>query len=354
MILVGESFRLGGQGTRSRDAEASYEPQKSACESHVRLAESLRVRGVHTDFFVESYSTKYESELRSWYGSGLNRCSLRKDLVGLSTLAMSGLSAIGSGYDCAFVCRIDLILKEMFMDIFDPSWQRTMFPSACWIAGNGHRLGDRPRVSDMMMFVPGRLMEAVKKKFNLSHESWVHYLNSKLLGVDDLGLMLDTYHDSDSAKDYNPIYTVANRHKSNFWHSMGYIVGSDMMPEYTESRKKFPDWEPRCVLPQEKKLMHLEDMWEWWHKDQGHQFRFIDLIRFSNNESLGRVVEHHNHRDQRYWDMDGDTLVVMDDNRRVSSRLAQLVEGTYSGAFEFNKDITFLIRKVNVKEWSSK
>jgi hypothetical protein len=351
MVLVGEMFRLGGQGNRHRDTAESYDSQKSACTSHVKLAERLYKMGVDTDFFVESYSTKYESELRSWYGDGLIRCSLRKDLVGLSALAADGLSEIGTGYDCAFVCRIDLILKQMFIDMFDPNWSRVMFPSACWIVGNGHKLGSRPRVSDTMMFVPGRLVESVKMKFNMSHESWSHYLDSKILGEGDMGLMLDTYHDSDSAKDYNPIYAIANRHKSSFWHSMGYIVGSDTMPEYTEFRKKFPDWEPRRMLYQEKKHMDLEDMWEWWHKDRGQHFRFINLIRFSKIESLGQVVEYYNHRDQRYWDTDGDSIIVMDEDRKISSRLARLNDGSYSGVFEFNKEITFLIRRTNVNEW---
>ena len=37
----------------------------------------------------------------------------------------------------------------------------------------------------------------------------------------DLDTMINTYHDSDSAKDYNPLYYIVNRPENKIHHSEG-------------------------------------------------------------------------------------------------------------------------------------
>ena len=47
-------------------------------------------------------------------------------------------------------------------------------------------------------------------------------MNDTDLTYDDLNVMLETLHDSDSEKDYNPLYRIVNRPQSTEWHSSGY------------------------------------------------------------------------------------------------------------------------------------
>ena len=43
------------------------------------------------------------------------------------------------------------------------------------------------------------------------------------LTYEDLGTIINTYHDSDSSKDYNPLYYIVNRPENIIWHSEGDI-----------------------------------------------------------------------------------------------------------------------------------
>lgn len=351
IILFGEPFRDGGQGSRVRDVEKSRQEQKMACDSHCALAEKLESDGYEVEFHIESYATKYEAELCSWYGSKMKSSNFRSNLVGIERLVSEGISKVcfsGKNHQtCIFVCRIDLVLKPAFMKIFDPTWRRLMFSSACWIIGNGHVFSGRPRVSDMMMFVPSNLVEKVEKRTFFSHEAWAAYMDHGILGEQELGLMLNTYHDSDSAKDYNPLYWIANRRKSNWWHSVGYVVGKNMMPEMTGERHEFDDWTHKDVLPDSKKENFPKDTWEWWHQDKEHLPKFYSFMNFIKDEVYGQIIDHH-HPDQSYWDLRDGQMLIIDDKKRVCSYMEKKHDGVYVGSYEFNKDITFMIVKVKL------
>lgn len=348
ILLVGESFRKGGQGSRERDLPESYEEQKNACLSHVRLSERLESEGHNVEFLVESYATKYEKDLISWYGGRVKKCNFRPQLVGIERLVSEGVSKMCFSEkglpDCMLVNRIDVLLKPMFIRIFDPGWNQLMFPSACWIIGNGHVLSNRPRVSDMMMFVPGNFIEKILKKILFSHGAWVGYQDDNILAGEEMGLMLKTYHDSDSAKDYNPLYRIVNRPESKWWHSMGYFVGDDMMPVMTGDRSGFDDWSYADSVPEPKRSRFPEDTWEWWHQDKDHLPKFYAFMNFTKDEVYGQTIDHH-HPDQSYWEIRGDEMLIIDDKKRVCSYMKKKSEGVYIGPYEFNKDINFMIVK---------
>ena len=92
------------------------------------------------------------------------------------------------------------------MDLIQP-WDTIRFISICW--GICDRCGDHPRVNDMMMYIPCKYFNRLDQ-IELSHESWAHLID-KGFTYEDLDMMCDTYHDSDSAKDYNPYYSIVNR-----------------------------------------------------------------------------------------------------------------------------------------------
>ena len=44
----------------------------------------------------------------------------------------------------------------------------------------------------------------------------------------DIDTMIHTYHDSDSFKDYNPLYYIVNRQQTDIDHSKGYIFDKNV------------------------------------------------------------------------------------------------------------------------------
>ena len=351
IILIGEAFRMGGQGNRQRDLEDSIEGQKSACESHNKLAERLESLGIEVKFLIESYCSKYEDQMRSWYGERIESFCTREKLVGLNNLASSALEKIEEA-DCILICRIDILLKKMFIEIFDPKCQKLMFPFICWIVKNSHiypwkpeesnHKSNSPRVSDMFMFIPKKFIKKIQEKIYISHSSWCDYL--KTFESKDMCFMIDTYHDSDSGKDYNPLYKIVNRNASNFWHSIGYKVGSDMLPVQTEERKEFYDWKITDTLTEEQKILFPINTWEWWNKEGEGLFILLSLMNFNKNEIFGQTIDFH-HPDESYWEIGDKKMTIFNSEKKVFVIMNEFSEGVYFGKSKFYNNFNFMIKK---------
>lgn len=252
-VVAGEAFRHGQHG-RDRDTDESYDAQRKASLSHVDLMDHLSERwGLGCDVMVSSYHTIFIKELLGWYGPRLLASSFKSGLVGLEPLVRDALGEVDLwAYESVFVSRVDIEFKPYLKKVFDPSWDRIMFPSICW-AFQGYITAAPawvPRVSDVMEFVPKRLIESVRSGFHLRHEAWFNYRKDGL-AEKDLGLMLDTFHDSDSAKDYNPLYRMASRRDSKKWYSPNLHVAPDRSPKRCFSYIGYPDWAPAVTEPYE-------------------------------------------------------------------------------------------------------
>ena len=55
-------------------------------------------------------------------------------------------------YDFILCMRIDIFIKNKFIEIFNPRSNKILFPSVCFKPV--HKVGIHPRVNDMMMFIP--------------------------------------------------------------------------------------------------------------------------------------------------------------------------------------------------------
>lgn len=214
LILFGESFRLGGQGNRNRGSDESYEAQINASLSHIRFIEFLKKRNINMTVSINSYTTKFDSSMNEIYKSVLVDSKYYENLIGSAKLIHNCVDRITdiNDYDFILCMRIDLFLKDKFFEIFNPYSNTIMFPSVCFKPY--HKSGRHPRVNDMMMFLPKKYFNLIKK-FNLGHDSWNHLIDLHNLTYEDLDMMLNTYHDSDSAKDFNPIYYIVNRNVIN-------------------------------------------------------------------------------------------------------------------------------------------
>lgn len=215
LILFGESFRLGNQYTRNRGSEKSYNEQMNASKSHMKLISFLKQKQIDVEVSINSYTTKYDDNLTNIYKEVLYDKIFYPELIGQNGLIHNCMKRINylKEYDFVLCMRIDICLKDKFMEIFNPHSSKILFPSICFEPH--HKVGNHPRVNDLMLYVPKKYIGLFKEKdIQLSHRSWFELIEHYKLDYSELDTMLNTYHDSDSAKDYNPIYYIVNRREN--------------------------------------------------------------------------------------------------------------------------------------------
>lgn len=225
-IFLGESFRLG---TLNRDVGSplSYDMQRQACLSHAKLLEAVEARySMKCDVALNTVTTGYADELLSWY-PGLVASKLHSRAIGHHAMyfdTISEFKSLFTDYEFVHFIRIDLSLKNFFIDAFSIG-EKLKFPCVCYLQDGAHITpSGNPRVSDVMLYVPRRLYHIFD--FNvpaLEHLAW-DFLTSHGLDPKDIDFFTYTYHDSNSEYDWNPLYWIVNRRKSSNWISAGYHI----------------------------------------------------------------------------------------------------------------------------------
>ena len=250
-VIAGEAFRSGGQGSRVTGQAESYEPQIAAAQTHVALMDRLAATHI-IDVQVDTYRTPYTDDLARVYGDRVVGVNVHDELLGIDGLFRAGVGSAGVDYEFVFFLRIDVFLKDEMLERFDPTVDQITWPSVTWLqdcAVRGH-----PRVNDIFVFVPKRFFRHLNIMI-FNHNCWARLVERTSLTYDDLGTVLDTYHDSDSEKDHNPLYYIVNRPENPIWNSRGYIFnkwqaaptipsglnrGSPPRPEKAEVAGKYP------------------------------------------------------------------------------------------------------------------
>ena len=214
LILFGESFRFGSQGNRNRGSVNSYNAQIEAAQTHMKFIQNLKKNNCNMVVSINSYTTQYNNILSNAYKGVLVDSRFYQGLLGQNTLIQKCIDRIPNinEFDFILYMRIDIFLKDKFMEVFNPNSDKILFPSICFEPQ--HKFGEHPRVNDMMMFIPKKYFNFIKN-INLDHETWYNLITKYNFNYDDLDMMLNTYHDSDSAKDFNPIYYIVNRTQNN-------------------------------------------------------------------------------------------------------------------------------------------
>jgi hypothetical protein len=216
-IIIGESFRLGGQGTRIRGLTESYSPQINACNTHINFLNHIKLKyNCDSDICLSTYTTQYDNDLIEIYKEKLVYYKIFDNVIGLNQLFQDCINNINKNYDFVFYFRIDLYLKEHFFDVFNPEWSTIRFPTICWKKDSVHI--NKPRVNDMMLYIPNRFFDKLNKMV-IGHEAWYNFSHDLNIDDSDMDVMINTYHDSDSQKDYNPLYYIVNRPESKIWDS---------------------------------------------------------------------------------------------------------------------------------------
>jgi hypothetical protein len=218
VLLFGESFRLGGQCNRNRGNALSYQPQIEACQSHIKFIEKHKA-----SVYIASYDTPYNEDLLSIYKPYLVGSSFYPDVIGMNALLHETIQKANiQNYESIFCIRIDLYLKDL-IEVFKPS-SIILFPSITWVPH--HKIDNHPRVNDTMFFIPKKYYNFINY-FSFGHECWFMLMNH--LTYEDMDTIIHSYHDSDSEKDFNPLYRIVNRPESST-HRSGSLVFNKRLP----------------------------------------------------------------------------------------------------------------------------
>jgi len=231
IFFLGGSFRNGKQGNLDIGSEESYNEQINASKSHVTFISHIinKFNMNSVSAYISSYHTKFDADLIHVYEKYLLGYTMHKNIIGIHNLFHKSIHIIEdiNQYDFVLMIRIDLFLKEYFVNIFDPRINKILFPSITWYKDHKvHITNDYPRVNDTIFFVPKKYFNFIKyisynNNCSDGHNNWKYLVENGKLSYDDIDTMINTYHDSDSEKDYNPLYYIVNREENKIFHSPG-------------------------------------------------------------------------------------------------------------------------------------
>ena len=226
LLLSGETFRYGNDNMTT-DTKSSYAEQIDACKSHVRFINDLKEKhGVDMSIVLSTYSTEFDSDMCDIYKPYLLSSNIYNDPpFGINKLFHDSIKSINNitQYEFVLFVRVDLVLKDEFINRYNPSWKTIHFPSVCWLKDS--KIDNHPRVNDMMLHIPSKYYKYIDNMHfkPTGHALWYDLVRDTDITYDDLNTMLDTYHDSNTLRDWNPLYYIANRHRTDIWHSKGHI-----------------------------------------------------------------------------------------------------------------------------------
>jgi hypothetical protein len=224
IIFLGASFRLGNQCNTNIGSPESYDEQIKASISHIVFMDYIlkKYNLNKLSVFVSSYQNRFEQDLLNIYKNYLVGHKFYTHLIGLNNLFHETINNIDNiqQYDFVFYIRIDIFLKQLFMESFNPMMNTIVFPTICFIPH--HKTGPDPRVNDVSLFIPKKYYPYFNR-IDICHDSWHLLVRRHGLNYNDLDVMINTYHDSDSHKDFNPLYYIVNRSESNIFHSNGHF-----------------------------------------------------------------------------------------------------------------------------------
>jgi hypothetical protein len=367
LIISGESFRIGSQNSRVTGLNDSLKPQIEATSSHIKFIEFIKQKfNVDTDVHLLSYSTQYSQVLIDLYGKYLIQNKFYDHyLSGRTELTNSDkILNIEDKYDSILVIRPDMLLKEFFFEIFDPFWDKIYYPTMTWILASTYSTSELdvvPRVNDMMLFVPNIFFDKVYYHIGLKlyHEGMRDYL---LHGISNkhFNFMLKTLHDSDSEKDYNPLYKLVGRKENKTWFSYGYLIKYNFLPyESTVRLYEFPDWSlfenTEEIKKQSLEIKNKHNLWEWWDNNQTFTFfsdkkfnKIVNLIELdlSLQEKKFHEVTPKRFISETYWIFDKTGIFFLDENKKVTSIFYKINENQYEGSSLMTPNLHFVLKRI--------
>ena len=282
-IILGESYRTGGQGVRNAGNPDMIPEQRLAMKSHVDVFQwLLDVHGVRSEVLMGQYSTPFDNDTLAHYGEWVRRAPGQEFPTTHWSAGMEGTQYFAPNsfwfnkhmqrvrnewpggllqYEFVAFLRADVLLRPYFKKAFnrtvtqflhDPDHaQMTMGSLLFTIYGlNHYQLPGResagwfPRVTDAYLFYPRRFLTV--PQFWADDTAWAEYQQRGPFQQQDFWLMLNTLHDTDSAKCWNPCYELIGRPRTDQWQDQN-LVFTRQPPQFVRpptpaERAKFAEY----------------------------------------------------------------------------------------------------------------
>jgi hypothetical protein len=114
-------------------------------------------------------------------------------------------------YEFIFVCRLDLLLKDDFIKLFNPEWSCITYPNVMYI----DEAANYPHISDVFCFIPKKYFNPFDKwqglLINAHHILHHHGCESLLLSglsLDNIDFVTDMIYISNTIQMSNPLYAI--------------------------------------------------------------------------------------------------------------------------------------------------
>lgn len=208
-LTIGAAFRMGGCGNQSVGDHKSYPEQKLASVSQVNFINFLESKyNINIEMIINSYTTQFDDELINWYGHHVIKYFFHPKLIGWSNIYKTAIDLIeNQEYDFIFIHRIDIVLKSHLKNVINIKSQKVTFPAKVhwwWLGKDG-----RHRPCDLMMFVPQKFFPLIfNNKLQCNHYALESMPQSFSKHLD---YYISGFWDSDSLKQWNPLYRIVNR-----------------------------------------------------------------------------------------------------------------------------------------------
>lgn len=353
LIISGESFRDGGQNSRKKDTQASLETQLLATDSHIKFIENIQNKyDISFDIQIISYQSKFQDQLIKKYEK-YNLTYNFYDTYFRDRTQLTNSKKIDNlhqKYLGVLVIRPDMFLKDYFTSIFNPFVEKIHYISVCFLY---HHIckNNIPRINDTSIYIPHKYFKNIYYDIGIKlyHESIVDYLGHGL-SLNDFDFWLHSLHDSDSAKDYNPVCYLVSRPRNKIWHSYSYeIDNKTFLPELAYKKFDYPDWNITDNIKSKHNFDELsqDNLWEWWHQDPNKFSKFIDLITIDTNITNKIVkTEPIRHKDETFWQLyENQKLVFYNQNKTPTAILYKNDNNHFIGG-SIDKNFKFVVRKL--------
>jgi len=219
ILFRGLTFRGPGPFSRGLDiSEEAYNKQIEATLSHNALVEHLIKQGHEIDVAFDTIECEKTFDLINIFGDKVQYVSLKNTIdsdVHFSLFrAVRGIEAAfyHVDYDFFLIVRNDMLLKDAFIQQFDPTEEKVKFISVCWYKSRKTPIGN-PRINDCLFFLPKKYLDLrgyFPTEVGFDHheilDSWLSLIPSL-----DYGFYLNGYHDANTEIDWNPLYKLVNR-----------------------------------------------------------------------------------------------------------------------------------------------
>jgi hypothetical protein len=178
----------------------------------------LNSQGYTIDIAINTYDTVNERLLLSYYNtSNIVYSNFTKDRYESQKAAAewslkNSLSKINKdNYEFIFLLRLDLLLKDALIKVFNPSWETITFPNIMHIDPGMNF----PHIADLFCFIPKKYYNPfdtwrglIANAHHLFHHHSAQSLLMSGLTLKDIGFATDLLYIANTIQMANPFYAI--------------------------------------------------------------------------------------------------------------------------------------------------